>query len=43
LLKGLNPHQNRTIPPLQYEKGYHLKNDFPLLTFEINGGIKTIY
>ena len=29
LLKGLNPAQNRTIPKLEYEKVYKLKEDFP--------------
>ena len=33
LLQGLNPHQNRTIPPLKYEWVYGLKRDFPHLTF----------
>jgi tRNA-dihydrouridine synthase A len=41
-LKGLNPAQNRNIPPLQYEKVYQLQKDFPELKFSINGGIKTI-
>lgn len=41
-LKGLNPAQNRTIPPLMYDRVYQLKKDFPLLSFEINGGIKNV-
>jgi tRNA-dihydrouridine synthase A len=41
-LKGLNPAQNRTVPPLMYDRVYRLKQDFPTLTFEINGGIKDI-
>lgn len=41
-LKGLNPAQNRSVPPLQYEKVYKLKQDFPHLKFTINGGIKTM-
>ena len=41
-LKGLNPAQNRTIPPLIYERVYRLKADFPELSFEINGGIKSV-
>lgn len=41
-LKGLNPAQNRTIPPLIYERVYRLKEDFPALSFEINGGIKNV-
>jgi tRNA-dihydrouridine synthase A len=40
-LQGLNPKQNRTVPPLEYEKVYRLKQDFPDLEVLINGGIKT--
>ena len=32
-LKGLNPAQNRNIPPLMYDRVYRLKQDFPSLTF----------
>ncbi|KAK7401274.1 hypothetical protein VNO78_12632 [Psophocarpus tetragonolobus] len=42
LLKGLNPAENRTIPPLKYEYFYGLLRDFPDLTFTINGGIASI-
>jgi tRNA-dihydrouridine synthase A len=38
-LKGLNPKQNRTVPPLNYEQVYLLKKNFPHLTIIINGGI----
>lgn len=41
-LKGLNPKENRTIPPLRYGDVYHLKQDFPHLGIEINGGILTL-
>ncbi len=41
-LKGLNPKENRTVPPLRYDDIYRLKEAFPGLTIEINGGIKTI-
>ena len=40
-LKGLNPKQNRTIPPLQYERVAKLKEQSPQLTIELNGGIET--
>lgn len=43
ILKGLNPKENRTIPPLDYEMVYNLKKDRKDLIIEINGGIKTIY
>lgn len=42
LLKGLDPEQNRSIPPLKYEWVIQLKKDFPHLQFSINGGFKTI-
>lgn len=41
-LSGLSPKQNREIPPLNYERVYQLKQDFPQLKIAINGGIKTI-
>lgn len=41
-LKGLSPKQNREIPPLRYEDVYRLKQDFPALDIEINGGIDTV-
>lgn len=39
-LSGLSPRQNRTVPPLRYEYVYKLKQDFPQLTFILNGGLK---
>ena len=42
ILKGLSPKQNREIPPLQYDKVYRLKTDFPHLEIIINGGIDNI-
>ena len=41
-LKGLNPKQNRDVPPLDYGYIYKLKSDNPLLNISINGGIQTI-
>lgn len=41
-LKGLSPKENRDVPPLQYEKVYQVKRDYPQLEILINGGIKTI-
>ncbi|MDJ0510447.1 MAG: tRNA dihydrouridine(20/20a) synthase DusA [Crocosphaera sp.] len=38
-LKGLSPKENRNIPPLRYEDVYRLKEAFPHLLIEINGGI----
>ena len=42
LLKGLNPAQNRTIPPLRYQWVWALKRDFPHLEFSLNGGVLTL-
>ncbi len=38
-LTGLSPKQNREIPPLDYERVYQLKQDFPDLEIIINGGV----
>lgn len=41
-LSGLSPKENREVPPLDYERVYQLKRDYPHLTIAINGGIKTM-
>ncbi|HDL6856574.1 TPA: tRNA dihydrouridine(20/20a) synthase DusA [Yersinia enterocolitica] len=41
-LSGLSPKENREVPPLNYERVYQLKRDFPALTIAINGGVKTL-
>jgi tRNA-dihydrouridine synthase A len=38
-LDGLSPKENRDIPPLRHEVVHRLKQDFPALTFVVNGGI----
>lgn len=38
-LKGLNPKQNRNIPPLNYEFVYQIKKQYPELEIHLNGGI----
>lgn len=40
-LQGLSPKENREIPPLQYERAYRLKEDFPGLKIILNGGINS--
>ncbi|VWL85079.1 tRNA dihydrouridine(20/20a) synthase DusA [Oceanivirga miroungae] len=42
ILKGLSPSENRTIPPIDYDRVYRLKKERPNLNIEINGGIKTL-
>lgn len=39
LLRGLTPKQNRDIPPLKYDVVHRLQQDFPDMTFVLNGGI----
>lgn len=41
-LHGLNPKQNRTVPPLRYDYVYRLKHDFPQLTIVLNGGLHAV-
>ncbi|MDE0285458.1 MAG: tRNA dihydrouridine(20/20a) synthase DusA, partial [Gammaproteobacteria bacterium] len=41
-LQGLSPRQNRSVPPLQYDMVYRLKQDFPELEIIINGGITSL-
>jgi len=36
---GLSPKQNREVPPLDYQRVYRIKQDYPHLTISINGGI----
>jgi len=42
ILKGLDPKENRSVPPLKYDSVYRLKSEFPHLIIDINGGIKTL-
>jgi tRNA-dihydrouridine synthase A len=41
ILEGLSPRLNRDVPPLRPEDVFQLKEDFPELFIEINGGYKT--
>ena len=41
-LDGLSPKDNRTIPPLNWERVYKIKQDFLNLHIELNGGIQTL-
>jgi tRNA-dihydrouridine synthase A len=42
ILAGLNPKQNREIPPLRYDVVHRVKRDVPKLTVVVNGGIRTL-
>ena len=41
-LDGLDPKQNREIPPLRYEVVHRLAQDFPHCAFELNGGLQDL-
>lgn len=41
-LQGLSPKENREIPPLDYDRVYQLKRDYPTLNISINGGITSL-
>lgn len=38
MVSGLSPRQNSEVPPLDYERVYRLKLDFPGLEIVLNGG-----
>ena len=40
-LKGLSPKENRDIPPLRYDIVQAMRDKFPNLLIELNGGIQT--
>lgn len=42
ILEGLNPKENREIPPLRYDIVYRLKREMPHLEIILNGGVKTL-
>mmetsp|Transcript_4772 Transcript_4772/g.8193 ORF Transcript_4772/g.8193 Transcript_4772/m.8193 type:complete len:434 (-) Transcript_4772:190-1491(-) len=41
-LKGLSPAQNRTVPPLHYDRVARVCREFPDLNFSLNGGVVTL-
>ena len=41
LKKGINPRKNRSIPPINYERVYEIKNFYPDLKIILNGEIST--
>jgi tRNA-dihydrouridine synthase A len=41
-LDGINPSANRLRPPLDYDRGYQLKQQFPAVKVVINGGITSL-
>src|SRR5690606_30846267 len=41
-LRGLSPHDNRTVPPLRHAWVHRLKAEHPDARIELNGGITTL-
>ena len=42
ILQGLSPKENRTVPPLNYDRVYRLKEEYPELHVVLNGGINSL-
>jgi tRNA-dihydrouridine synthase A len=42
ILSGLSPKENRSIPPLNYQRVLDIKNKYPELNIIINGGIQSL-
>jgi len=42
ILEGLSPKENRTVPPLNYDRVYQLKDDYPDIEIILNGGVQTL-
>ncbi|HZX25050.1 MAG TPA: tRNA dihydrouridine(20/20a) synthase DusA [Woeseiaceae bacterium] len=42
ILAGLSPKENRTVPPLNHERVYRLKERYPAFEIVINGGITSV-
>jgi len=42
ILDGLSPKENRTVPPLNYDRVYRLKDKYPDLEVFLNGGVTEI-
>jgi len=42
ILQGFSPKDNRSIPPLNYDRVYKLKREFPNLNIVLNGGMEKV-
>ncbi|MBM37457.1 MAG: tRNA dihydrouridine(20/20a) synthase DusA [Woeseia sp.] len=42
ILSGLSPKENRMVPPLNYDRVFKLKKDFPNLEIVLNGGLTNL-
>ncbi|RIY38485.1 tRNA dihydrouridine(20/20a) synthase DusA [Psittacicella gerlachiana] len=41
-LEGLSPKENREIPPLNYQRVYDIKAEYPELKITLNGGVNSL-
>lgn len=41
-LHGLSPRENRDVPPLNYDRVYNIKTEYPHLIIHLNGGVQTL-
>lgn len=41
-LQGLSPKENREVPPLDYQRVYQVKRDYPQLHVYLNGGLQSV-
>ena len=41
-LNGVNPRENRRVPPLMYDYVYKISKARPSLEFTLNGGLNTV-
>ena len=42
ILEGLSPKENRSVPPLRYERVFRLKQELPEVEIVLNGGVTTL-
>lgn len=42
ILSGLSPKENRTVPPLNYDRVYRVRDRYPQIRLVLNGGVQTL-
>jgi tRNA-dihydrouridine synthase A len=42
ILEGLSPKENRSVPPLNYDRVFQLKRDYPHIEVVLNGGVQSL-
>ena len=43
LLEGLSPKENRSVPPLNYDRVYRIRRDYPGIKVILNGGVRSLH